>query len=330
MTIQDETVLVTGASGFLGGTLALKLAQSGARVRALLRSPEKGKFLQNNPNIELIQGDITAPDKLQSLFDDCAYIFHVAASFTDIASQRKVNVEGTRNVLQAAVAAGVRRVVHVSTIAYYGYRRGGDIIEEMSPAPAAHDPYSRTKAEGEAVVREVAHAHDLSYSIIRPGMIYGPGSAIWTETMFRVARMRPTPWIGNGSGHAHPIYVDDVVDMAMLLATHPAAHGEAFNCAPDPAPTWREWFSTYSRLAGNESWLSIPVTLLMPLATILALFTPANNRLKDAPEVIRVLKGTATYKMDKSRKLLGWGPKINLQTGVAKCAPWLREKGLLR
>ena len=160
-------------------------------------------------------------------------------------------------------------------------------------------------------------------------MVYGPRSNVWTETAFKVARLKPTPWIGNGSGHAHPIYIDDVVDMTALLATHPQADGQAFNCAPDPPPTWREYLGLYSSLAGHQRWLPIPTGLALTFAEGLMLFTPAGTRFKDAPAIIHAICGSATFKMDKARDLLGWRPKVDLQTGIANCAPWLRERGLL-
>lgn len=328
--LSGATVLVTGATGFIGGALSLRLVHEGAKVRALSRSPQKGDFLRNKPNIELVHGNITHASRMQEVTDGCQYVFHAAAAFGDWKTQYGVNVEGTRNVMNAALAAGVRRVVHISTISFYGYRRAGNITEAMTPSPSTTDPYSRTKASAEGVVREVCGQHDLSHAIIRPAMVYGPRSNVWTETAFKVARLKPTPWIGDGSGHAHPVYIDDVVDMLTLLATHPQADGEAFNCAPDPPPTWRQYLGLYSKLAGHQRWMSIPPGLAMIFAYALVSLTPAGSRFQDVPEIIHAIRGSATFKMDKARTLLGWTPKVDLQTGIANCAPWLREQGLLR
>src|SRR5215207_5245192 len=125
MTLAGKTVLVTGATGFLGGVTARRLAQDGARVRALARSPERAKYLRDCENIELVYGDITQPETLQPIMDGVDTVFHTAVDYGSMERQRAVNVEGTRNLANAAADAGVRRLVHVSSIAVYGYALSG-------------------------------------------------------------------------------------------------------------------------------------------------------------------------------------------------------------
>ena len=260
-------MLVTGATGFLGGALAVRLASEGARVRALARRPERGAFLRSIGGVEIVQGDITDAGQLRHAFEGSDYVFHVAASTGGaIQKQYRNNVLGTRSVAEAAMQAGVKRLVHVSTIAVYGYQQLGDVTED-TPHNPGDDPYNITKSQGEHALREVADAHSLPFSIIRPGMIYGPRSNMWTKTLFKLAKRRPTPWVGSGSGSTFPIYIDDVIDMMITLATHPAAVGEAFHCTPDPSPTWREFLGAYSRLAGHQRWLAIPALPVRVLAT---------------------------------------------------------------
>src|SRR5664279_442724 len=102
MVLSDQQVLITGATGFLGGALALRLAADGARVRALARSPQKAAFLREQ-SIEVVPGDVTDLDAMRRAVADCGVIFHLAALGSEsYARQRAVNVEGTRNVMQAA------------------------------------------------------------------------------------------------------------------------------------------------------------------------------------------------------------------------------------
>lgn len=329
MTLTGKKVLVTGATGFLGGALVRRLAADGVPVRALVRRPQKGEFLRAVSGVELVPGDITDAQAMQQAAQGCAVVFHVAAALGgDLAHQRKANVEGTHNVMEAAGRAQVERIVHVSTISVYGYNQKGDVTEETPLAPGS-DPYSISKAEGEALVREVASKHNVSYSMIRPGMIYGARSNMWTGTMFRIAQRSPTIFIGSGKGSAYPIYVDDVVDLMLLLATHPAAHEQAFNCTPDPSPSWREFLGAYAQLVGHRRWLGIPVALLVPFVWAGAALARPHTQTKDLPDMLRFLQRSVTYKMTKARDLLGWQPKTDLQTGVQKCVPWLREKGLM-
>jgi nucleoside-diphosphate-sugar epimerase len=329
MTLQGKTVLVTGATGFVGGALAQRLSADGVYVRALARSPEKGRFLRDIPNVEIVQGDITNAARMQAVTQGCDVVFHVAAATSGpLADQQRANVDGTRNVLLAAAAAKVERVVHVSTVAVYGYRVSGDITEDRPPDPGPV-AYNRTKAEGERLVREIGAQHGLDYGIVRPGMVYGPRSGMWTGVLFRVARRKPTPFLGNGSGRVLPIFIDDLVDLMVIMATHPAARQETFNAAADPAPTWREFLGGYARLAGHESWLGIPVWIGRLVAPLAELAMRLGGQPQDIPALISYVTSQKTYKMTKARDRLGWQPQTSLNAGIEHCAPWLREKGLL-
>jgi nucleoside-diphosphate-sugar epimerase len=329
MTLLGKTVLITGATGFLGGALARRLAGDGARVRALARHPMRDRSLRDIAAVEIIEGDVTDEDRMRDVTLGCEIVFHMAGiADGPIRLQRQVNVEGTRNVLRAAAEAGVERVVYVSTVGAYGFRRRGDISEDM-PLEPGHAAYGITKAEAEDVVRKVARERGLDYSIIRPGMIYGPGSRVWTEAMFKIARRNPTVFPGAGSGSIPAIYVADVVDLMIVLAVHPAAAGETFNCTPDPAPTWREFLGAYAGLSGHDRWLALPITPLRFVARLAAGLAPSDSRLKDLSKVIEFFTGYRRFRMDKARELLGWQPQIGLSEGIKSCAPHLREKGLL-
>ncbi len=329
MTLAGKTALVTGATGLLGGALARRLARDGARVRALARHPERVGSLRTLDGVEIIQGDITDEEQVQDMVQGCNIIFHTAGVLDgSIKTQRHVNVGGTRNVMQAAAEAGVERVIHVSSAGAYGFRRRGDISEDM-PLEPGHAAYGISKAEAEGVVRKMAREQGLDYSIIRPGMIYGPGSRVWTEAMFRIARRKPTVFSGAGSGAIPAIHVEDVVDLMTVLAVHPAAAREAFNCTPDPSPTWREFLGAYAALAGHDRWLALPITPLRIVTWLVAVFAPSDSRLKDLPQVITFMTRYRRYCMNKARELLDWQPQIGLNEGIESCVPYLRDKGLL-
>lgn len=330
MQFEGMTALVTGATGFLGGALAQRLAAEGAQVRALARREGRDSHLRAVPGIETVMGDILDEDRMRKVTQGSDYVFHSAAALGGpLDHQRRVNVGGTRSVAQAAAAAGVRRMVHVSSIAVYGYSYRGDITEDMPQRPG-RPAYNISKAEAEAALRQIGAETGLSYSIIRPGMIYGPRSGAWTAQMFRLARNRPTVWLGDGSGSTYPIFVDDVVDLALRLATHPAADGEAFHCAPDPSPTWRDFLGGYSRLAGHESWLGVPVLLVRALAPFIELGLTLRGTPQDLALLVKYATSHRSFRMDKARDPLGWQPQVDLQTGIARCAPYLREIGLLK
>ena len=320
-----QTIFVTGGTGFLGGALVRRLSDDGYRVRVLARNPARAGYVRDLPGVEIIPGEMTEARSVISALRGCDRVFHVAAATNgSLAHQRHTNIEGTRCVVAAAAAQGIQRFVHVSTVAVYGYSRQG-IISEADPMTPGDEPYSTTKAEAERVVQQIADANRMPYSIIRPAMIYGPRSGMWTEKVFRLASLRPTPWIGDGSGSAYPIYVDDVVDLMCVLAAHSAAVGETFNCAPDPSPTWRDYLGGYARLKGHQAWLGIPFGLVYPVARLIAALAPSQTELKEAAHVINMLRQSKTYSMAKARDRLGWSPQVALADGIARSATWLHE-----
>ncbi|MCA9910727.1 MAG: NAD-dependent epimerase/dehydratase family protein [Anaerolineae bacterium] len=333
MAVMKNKVLVTGASGFLGGTLALRLAAQGVAVRVLVRSAARAAFLLEaaDSTIEIVQGDLLDLTSLVAAAKACAVVYHCAAATQGtLKHQQQANTLGTRNLMQAAADAGVQRVVHVSTVSVYGMLYEGTITEDMVHAPGS-DPYGLTKSAAEAVVREIGAARKLDYAIIRPGMIFGPRSHMWTEVAFRLSRLKPTPWFGSGSGFVPCIYVDDVVDMIQVLAKHPRAVGEAFNCNYTPAVTWRAFLGEYARLARgvNDDFLELPPWLLYALAGIGMLFSPPYSAGQMLPDYARFTQRRVQYSMVKARALLDWQPQIGLAEGVAGCADWLRAQGLL-
>lgn len=323
MALSGQQVLITGATGFLGSALALRLAADGVRVRALAHTPGKGARLRER-GVEVTAGDVTDPASMRAAVQGCQIVFHLAVAGGSYAKQHAVNVAGTQTIVHAAAAAGVERLVYVSSVSAYGYNYRGGVSEDRVLAPGA-DPYAITKAEAEAVVR----AGGIDYAILRPGMIYGAGAVNWTGSLFRLARRSPTPFIGSGSGSAYPIYVDDVIDLLITAADHPKASGQTFNAAPDPSPTWREFLGHYQRLAGHDRWLAVPPALFYPLAGLALLVAPRRSMARDLPDLIGFMTRQVTFKTDKARDLLGWQPRVDLAAGVTACVPWLREQGLL-
>ncbi len=328
-TFTGKRVFVTGATGFLGGALAKRLIGEGAELSILARSVEKAAHLAAQ-GVKVTIGKLSDDTAVEEAMRDCEIVFHVAAATTGAFEAQWIsNVEGTRTVMDAAAELRPQRVVHVSTISVYGNHHFGNVSEDQAPGIGLN-PYLRSKWAAENVVRDISTAHDLEYAIIRPGMIYGAGSSMWTRTLFQLARRNPLPFFGDGSGHAYPIHVDDVVDMMSVLAHHPEAKNEAFNCTPDPSPTWKEFLLEYAQYVGHQNWLSLPMPLAYGVAGATMAFSNRNSIWRDLPDMINLIRYPITFKMDKALHLLDWSPKVDLHTGIASCIPWLRAEGLLR
>ena len=324
-----RTALVTGANGFIGAALSQRLRQDGIAVRALCRSAQKGATLVA-AGATVIQGDVQDAAVLLESAEGCDVIFHVAAVGSGSwQHQFGINVQGSRNVVETAAQVGAQRMVHVSTIGVYGYNVDAPIVETYPQTPPRLDYYMRTKALGEAVVWQIAGQHGLPLSVVRPAYVYGPRSAIWTLGLYALCRRYPVPHIARGQGLAHPIYIDDVVDLLVTAATHPGAPGNAFHAAPDPAPTWDEFLGYYARMAHNQRVVNIPLpprVILKPLGDGLSLLRGLMGAPNDIYGAITAIGRHATFRMDRAHKILGWQPRISLEEGMALTERWLKQE----
>jgi nucleoside-diphosphate-sugar epimerase len=327
-SLNGQTVFLTGATGFVGGALAHALARQGAVIRALARDRARAGYIADLPNLTLIDGHLSDNEALRLGCQGASIVIHVAAATSGaLAPMREANVEGTRRMAEAAAAAGVSRFVHISSLAIYGFEGLPDrVSEDFPPAPSRY-AYTLTKREAETVLRETADAAGMAYSLIRPGMIYGPRSGLWTRDLYKLARLPMVPFLGNGSGNALPIHVDDVVALTLLCAVHQGAVGEAFNCAPDPGISWRAFLGGYAKLAGGRPWLPFPVWLVKAFAPLIARLSSDGSLGKDFPAVLAGNTRAISFSMEKAARLLDFRPAMTLEQGMASCVAYLRAEG---
>jgi putative NADH-flavin reductase len=183
---RGDVCLLTGATGFIGGHLAERLVQEGNQVRCLVRSSSDTSRL-DELKVEIAVGDLTSEGSLARAAEGCRYVIHCGALVSDWATAEeisRINLEGTRNLLKASVAASVQRFVHFSTTDIYGYP-GGAAIDETHAGTRFRNWYSHTKLAAEVEVRRVATAHALDAVILRPATVYGPRS---TDVVGEIAR----------------------------------------------------------------------------------------------------------------------------------------------
>lgn len=329
MTLTGKGVLVTGASGFIGGALVKRLLTMNVHVRGLVRSAEKGTRIAHL-GAEVVTGNLLDADSLRRAVAGVEVVFHVAAAMGGPAAvQYAINVGGVDRLLTAAAEAGVRRIVHVSTIAVYGYHVP-DVITEDVPLCPGSEYYGQSKALGERLLWQRAAEGGFEAAVIRPGMVYGPGSNFWTAGMFRLARRRPAFLPGSGATYCPAIFIDDVVDLMITAADHPRAAGEAFNATPDPPPTWRDFLGAYAAMAGHQSFVSVPVPLLRAAAVLIEPVLAWHGEPQPVRDMVAAMFGhKRVYSMAKAARLLNWRPRMSLAEGMARAEVWLREIGLL-
>lgn len=333
MDISGKTALITGATGFIGGRLAKRLAtEHGVSVRALVRNPAKAAPLAAL-GIELFPGDITRPETLAPALADCELVFHAAAWVSESGRRDEVwavNVAGTQHVVDAAVAAGtVRRLVHVSSCAVYGSLQQFDITEE-TPSRRRGNLYADSKVEAEAVVFNAWRERGLPVVAARASQVYGLGSPQFTLRPVEVIKAGKMVLVDGGRYLCKPVYIDNLVDGLILCAQADAAVGQAINLTDDRPVPWRDFFGAYGRMLGIESFPSVPY----PLAWLAALANEAKAGLRGQKTglnrgAVNALRSKNSFSNQKARQVLGWTPAVNLAEGMRRTETWLRARGYL-
>jgi nucleoside-diphosphate-sugar epimerase len=258
-SLLKKRVLVTGATGFIGGRLIECLARAGVRdIRALVRGYTNAARIARFP-IDMRAGDVVSAADVQQAAAGCDVIFHCAyGTAKDPEDQRQVNVDGTRNVLDAALASKVGRVVHLSTMMVYGATPDGD-LDETAPRRPIGFPYADQKLEAEEMALRYAREKGAPVTILQPTVVYGPGAPAWTVSVIRQLKNERTLLLNHGEGLCNPVYVDDLVQAMLLAAVKPEAVGQVFLISGSQAVTWRDYYQRYAAMTGAGEFVDMSV-----------------------------------------------------------------------
>ncbi|MEJ2748438.1 MAG: NAD(P)-dependent oxidoreductase, partial [Anaerolineae bacterium] len=199
------------------------------------------------------------------------------------------------------------------------------VVDETHPINTnQRDTYGRTKALGERVARQTAADLDLELVIVRPGMVYGPRSDGWSIRMVEVLQKGLPVIYGGGQGNTYQVYIDNLIDGMLLTAVRPQAAGEAFNFI-DPPVSWQTFFDYYARMCGAK-----PRAIPMWAARILAWVNETFNlALPLTRERLEYYIQSPTFPFTKAENLLGYHPRVDIDTGMKLTEAWLREAGYL-
>lgn len=241
------TVLVTGATGFVGSRLVEILARLGYTVKSLVHNIHKAAAISRFP-VQLVTGDLLDSDSLMDATDGCNVVIHCAyGSHGDDKLKWKVTVEGTRNLLEAIVANNCKKFIYFSTAALHGFKSSEGRIDEGSPYVESNDIYVKSKLKAEQLVLEYSQNHNLSTIILKPSLIYGPNS-YWATSPVEQLKNRVAPIINGGTGLVNVVYIDDVIQAILLaIESHQAGVNSFFVSSPKRI-TWREYYQAYAKL----------------------------------------------------------------------------------
>ncbi|HEU5316267.1 MAG TPA: SDR family NAD(P)-dependent oxidoreductase [Chloroflexota bacterium] len=324
-------ILVTGASGYLGRHLVAALGRCGADVVALVRDGSRApRELERHARV--VEGDLSAPASLESAIRGCSLVFHCAAVTRNNApwsEHYETNVRGSKALFERALAAGVRRIVHVSSIIVYGLdqRRGGAVVDETAPYAEPRDSsafYLRSKLESDRLALDMHRKDGLPVTVIRPGIIFGPGGGrAIGRGLLQLGRLRLT--IGSGRNVLPFTYIDNLVDALLLAATSSAAIGQAYNIVDQSGPTApsvRDCALLASELEGEPiSLVPVPAAALTGAALLLELRQRRAG--SDVPPrlsrfVVRSAVCDLRYSSARARRDLGWEPAVSVREGLSR------------
>ena len=326
---MTHKVAITGATGFVGGALARRLAAQGYEIVALARPFSRRNYLADLP-ITWVEGDVTDRESLRGKFDGAEWLIHAAGMLGQAGMPERayfaLHEQGTNNVLAEAEAAGVKRILHVGSPGVLG-PISGPMADESAPL-APSNPYERSKAAAEQVALVYARG-GLPVVIARPEFIYGPGD-VHVLGLFRAVRKGRFFTINGGHATCHPTYIDDAVT-GLLLALERGRIGAIYHIAgPEPI--------TFSELAGTMAAalgvpppkLNLPRSLAMLGATGLEL---AARLFKQQPPLSRTgvafFSESRRFSWQKAHNELGYSPAFDLTAGAAATVAWYKKQKLL-
>lgn len=326
--------LITGATGFIGSRLAERLASEGHNVIAFggERTPlEAGRRRALEARgIEVETGGLDDLVLLRRLAARADIVFHLAAAQheANVGADyfRTVNVQGTRNLLDACEAAGVQRFVYGSTIGVYGSARNGRLDETSATQP--ENIYGVTKLEAERVVTE--RRGRLSWTIVRISETYGPGDGRLAK-LFRLVDTGVVPIIGSGTNEHHPVYVDDLVAGLELAAQMPEAVGETIVLAGKEVLPTRELIERVAdALDKRLRSVKLPLGPFLLAAVMcetgcrpFGISPPWHRRRLD------FFVKRFVFSLEKAERLLGYRPAVSFAEGARETAEWYRSHGYL-
>jgi len=325
-------ILVTGGTGFIGSHLVRALVKQGDSVFCLARNKKKAHSL-NLSKVSLVKGDIRDKRAVERAIKGMDVIYHLAAISGKVAISpalyQAVNIEGTRNIIEACLKAKVKRLVHTSTVAVTGKldKIPGDENSPYRPG----NWYEKSKTEGEKLVLEAVR-RGLPAVVVRPGLIYGPGhEGVSMAKFFKMAAKGFAVIPGNGKNLWDITYIDDCLQGFLLAGKKKAALGEVFIINGSKPITVNELLKTLAREAGMElRLLHLPV---WPMRFVGKIFGLVENVLHlpmpFSGQTVQLLTQSRPHSNEKAKRILGYHPRVSLKEGIAKTVAWYREIGFI-
>lgn len=322
-------ILVTGATGFVAAHLIPELQKRGHIVRGLVLPSGETTWLDGR-GAEVVRGDVRDTSSLVPAMSGVDAVFHLAAAIgtkRPLGEYQAVNVTGTENVCHGALAAGVKRLIHVSTTSVYEQGLGEPVSEDYPLRPLP-DPYPVTKAEGDLLVQRMIAEQGLPACIIRTSTVFGPGDHLNFGRIADRLQAGKAIIVGTGRNAVPFVYVTDVVRALLLALDRDEAAGQVYNITDDDCPTQEELLTAIAAELGVK-----PPRIRIPYSVLYGAGYVAERiaALTHSPHPLVTRFGVALYGADnrcsieKARRELGFEPQVPLREGIRRTAAWYLE-----
>jgi dihydroflavonol-4-reductase len=327
--------LVTGATGFIGLTLAERLVARGEAVRALVRDAGRARELAGM-GAEVVRGDVSRPETLPEAVAGVDVVVHLAGLVKAVTPQElfAVNARGTRDLAMAAAAAGRPRFLLVSSLAAAGPSAPGrPRTEDQAPAPVSD--YGRSKLAAEEALRPLAG--ELHATVIRPPLVYGPRDREFLPALFRMARARLVVKAGFGEKRYSIVHVDDLVDLILDAAGRghrlERRGTEGIYFGDDGVEhTWEGLAGAALGALGRRGLvLPLPeaVSWVAAGASTAAARLTGRAAILSLDKMLEIREAAWTCSSQRARRELGWRPRHSLVDGMRQSVKWYRDRGLV-
>ncbi len=325
-------ILITGATGLLGGHLIKELQRRGEHIRALVLPVENADALLRQ-GVEVVRGDITDVATLPAAVKNIDLVYHLAGMmgvWRPLADYRLVNVSGAVNLYKAAQQGGVRRYVHTSSHTVYGLGHGRYMVE-TDPLQPDPDPYSITKAEADRLIRRMMLTSGMETVVLRPGTFFGPGDKLHFGRMAQRMKGGKGLIIGRGDNALPFCYVTDVVEGFLLAGYHENAPGNVYNITNDQPLTQLEMFNAIAGATGGQRPTRHVPYLPLYYGSIVAerVVARATRTKPIVTQLGAMMFGSDNrHSVDKARRELGFAPQVPLLEGIKLAAAWFNAGGM--
>lgn len=324
------SVLVTGATGFIGSHLVNRLLGNGECVRALVRREAAVPALAA-AGVDVVRGDLRDAEAVHRAAVGCRIVYHLAKapSGSSLRTIRGVNVDGTANIGSAVRRAGVIRLVYGSSAAVYGHSSApGPLPEEALPAPDS--AYARSKARAEEVLFSEHQRWGLPVVLARISSVLGPRAARWCP-LFHAVAARRFRLLGSGHNRHHHVDVDDVIEGLLLCAAIPGVEGRSYNLAGNEPVSLRELVQLIAQeigVDGNPGW-SLPSGPFRVYKRLSDLLDDAAGFTLPRADGVWSLISSRILDIRRARDELGYSPRVSLRHALHRTVQWCRSEGHL-